>query len=88
MATLEPVSNQRPQILISYANADRATAKAIVDGLRSQHLNACLDTDELHPGDHWAEYMRTTISASAYFLPLLSNHSVQGYWMNHEVEAG
>lgn len=87
MVTLEHISKQRPQVFVSYASADNATAKVIVEGLRSRDLNVWLDADELHPGDHWAESMRTAIAASAYFLFLLSKHSVQSSWMAHEVEA-
>jgi hypothetical protein len=63
---------QRPQIFVSYASADSAAAKAIVEGLRSRDLNVWLDADELCPGDRWAESIRAAISASAYFLLLLS----------------
>lgn len=87
MVTLEPISKQIPQVFVSYASADSATAKVIVEGLRSQDLNVWLDADELRPGDHWAESIRTAISASAYFLLLLSKNSVQSFWMINEVEA-
>ncbi|HEY9621175.1 MAG TPA: TIR domain-containing protein [Crinalium sp.] len=78
---------QRPQVFVSYASADRVAAKAIVEGLRLQHLDVWLDADELCPGDHWAESIRAAISASAYFLLLLSKHSVNSPWMDHEIEA-
>ncbi|HAG85522.1 MAG TPA: hypothetical protein DCL61_31360 [Cyanobacteria bacterium UBA12227] len=87
MTDLERNSKQRPQVFVSYASADRAAAKTIVEGLRSRNLNVWLDADELRPGDHWAESIRTAIEASAYFLLLLSKHSVQSSWMVHEVEA-
>jgi hypothetical protein len=87
MTTLEHRSKQGPQVFVSYASADSAATKAIVEGLRSLDLNVWLDADELRPGDHWAESIRTAISASAYFLLLLSKHSVQSSWMSHEVES-
>jgi hypothetical protein len=87
MVTLEHISKQRPQVFVSYASADSMAAKVIVERLRSRDLNVWLDADELRPGDHWAESIRTAISASAYFLLLLSKKSVQSSWMIHEVEA-
>lgn len=87
MTNLERDLKQRPQVFVSYASADNAAAKAIVEGLRSQDLNVWLDADELRPGDRWAESIRAAISASAYFLLLLSKHSVRSPWMDHEIEA-
>jgi hypothetical protein len=87
MTTLERSSKQRPQVFVSYESADSAAAKAIVEGLRSLDLNVWLEADELRPGNHWAESIRTAISASAYFLLLLSKNSVRSSWMDHEVEA-
>lgn len=87
MTKLERNSKQRPQVFVSYASVDSAAAKTIVEGLRSRDLNVWLDADELRPGDSWTETIRTAISASAYFLCLLSKHSVRSPWMAHEVEA-
>lgn len=87
MTELERNSKQRPQVFVSYASADSAAAKTIVEGLRSRNLNVWLDADELRPGDRWTESIRTAISANAYFLLLLSKHSVHSPWMAHEVEA-
>jgi hypothetical protein len=87
MAAFEHKPKQNPQVFVSYASTDSAAAKAIVEGLRSRDLNVWVDADELRPGSHWAESIRTAISASAYFLLLLSKHSVQSFWMAHEVEA-
>jgi len=58
-----------------------------VEGLRSRHLDVWLDDYELHPGDRWAESIRTAISASAYFLLLLSQHSARFHWVSYESEA-
>ncbi|UBF26489.1 toll/interleukin-1 receptor domain-containing protein [Kovacikia minuta CCNUW1] len=68
MTALESRSKQKPQVFVSYASEDSATAKLIVEGLRSRDLKVWLDADELRPGDHWAKSIRTAISASAYFL--------------------
>ncbi len=87
MTDLERNSKQRPQVFVSYASADSAAAKTIVEGLRSRNLNVWLDADELRPGNRWTESIRTAISANAYFLLLLSKHSVHSAWMPHEVEA-
>jgi hypothetical protein len=87
MTELERNSKQGPQVFVSYASVDRAAAKTIVEGLRLRNLNVWLDADELRPGDHWAESIRTAISASSYFLLLLSKHSVHSSWMDQEVDA-
>lgn len=86
MVTLEHRSKQRPQVFLSYASADSAAAKVIVAGLRSRDLSVWLDADELRPGDHWTDSIRSVISVSAYFLLLLSKRSVQSSWIAHEVE--
>ncbi|MBU7582693.1 MAG: TIR domain-containing protein [Nostoc sp. TH1S01] len=86
MTNLERDLKKRPQIFVSYASADSAAAKAIVEGLRSHDLNVWLDADELRPGDDIAESIRAAISASAYFLLLLSKHAVRSPWMDYEIE--
>jgi hypothetical protein len=75
-----------PQVFVSYAITDSIAAKTIVDGLRSQGLNVWLDVDEVHSGESIAESIRAAISASAYFLLLLSKRSVNSLWVNYESE--
>lgn len=87
MTTLEHISKQRPQVFVNYASADSAAAKAIVEGLRSRDIKVWIDTDEIRPRDRWAESIRTAISASSYFLHILSKRSVQSSWMAHEVDS-
>lgn len=80
MTNLQRDSKPRPQVFVSYVSADKEAAKAIVEGLRSHDLNVWLH-DELQPGETVGESIRTAISASDYFLLLLSKHSI-----NYEVE--
>jgi hypothetical protein len=87
MTELERNSKQEPQVFVSYASADSSAAKTIVEELRLRNLNVWLDADELRPGDRWAESIRIAISASSYFLLLLSKHSVRSSWVDHGVEA-
>ncbi|PHM09745.1 TIR domain-containing protein [Nostoc sp. 'Peltigera malacea cyanobiont' DB3992] len=77
----------RPQVCVSYASADKAVARVIVEGLRSRNINVWLDDYELYPGTHWAESIRSAVSASAYFLLLLSKHLVNSHWVSKETEA-
>lgn len=86
MTNLERDLKQKPQVFVSYASEDSAAAKAIVQGLRSYNLNVWLDADELRWGEHLAESIRAAISASAYFLLLLSKHSARSPWMDYEIE--
>ncbi|MEH2167419.1 MAG: TIR domain-containing protein [Nostoc sp.] len=77
----------RPRVFVSYASADKAVARVIVDGLRSRNINVWLDDYELYPGTHWTESIRSAVSASAYFLLLLSKHLVNSHWISKETEA-
>ena len=87
MSDLEHDLKRVPQVFVSYASTDGVAAKAIADGLRIRGLNVWLDTDELRPGESWAESIRVAISASAYFLLLLSKHSVNSPWAAYESKA-
>ena len=86
MTNLEPDAETRPRVFVSYASADKAAARALMEGLRSRNLDVWLDEYELYPGGHWAESIRTAISASAYLLLLLSKHSVHSHWLSYETE--
>ncbi|MDZ8087830.1 MAG: TIR domain-containing protein [Nostoc sp. DedQUE12b] len=77
----------RPQVFVSYASADKAVARVIMEGLRSRNINVWLDDYELYPGTHWTESIRSAVSASAYFLLLLSKHLVNSHWVSKETEA-
>lgn len=77
----------QPQVFISYASADRAIAESLMAELRSHTLDVSLEMGELRPGHDWVESIRAAISASAYFLLLLSHHSVHADWMDENVEA-
>ncbi|MHC5745283.1 MAG: TIR domain-containing protein [Nostoc sp.] len=77
----------RPRVFVSYASVDKAVARVIVEGLRSRNINVCLDDYELYPGTHWTESIRSAVSASAYFLLLLSKHLVNSHWVSKETEA-
>ena len=78
---------QKPQVFVSYASADEAAAKIIVEGLRSQDLVSYdLNITGFREGNPWTESIRTTISASAYFLLLLSKDSVRSSWIALELE--
>ncbi|OUL35968.1 TIR domain-containing protein [Nostoc sp. 106C] len=77
---------KQPQVFVSYAIADREAARAIVRGLRSHNLNVWLDDNQLYPRSNWAESMRSAVSASAYFLLLVSKHLVNSHWVSKETE--
>lgn len=77
----------KPRVFVSYASADKAVARVIVEGLRSRNINVCLDDYELSPGRNWAESIRYAVSASAYFLLLLSQNLVNSHWVSQATEA-
>jgi TIR domain/Restriction endonuclease len=84
MSKFEHNLKPKPQIFVSYSMSDSVVAKAIVDRLRSHGLNVWMDIDRVHPGDNIAESIREAISASAYFLLLLSKNSIDSHWLDYE----
>jgi TIR domain/Restriction endonuclease len=87
MSNLENGLKLRPQVFVSYASADIAAAKSLVDGLRSRGLNVWLDVYEIQPGENIAESIRTAVSASSYLLLLCSSHSDQSLWFGDTVKS-
>ncbi|MDX2240800.1 MAG: toll/interleukin-1 receptor domain-containing protein [Leptolyngbyaceae cyanobacterium bins.302] len=84
MANLEHNVKQNPQVFVSHTNPDQVAAKAIINGLKSRNVNIWLASDELRPGESWAESIRTAISAISYFLVLLSKDSSPSFWVDEE----
>ncbi len=84
MSKFEHNLKPKPQIFVSYSMSDSVVAKAIVDRLRSHGLNVWTDIDKVHPGDSITESIREAISASAYFLLLLSKNSIDSLWVDYE----
>jgi TIR domain/Restriction endonuclease len=87
MSNLENGLKLRPQVFVSYASADIAAAKSLVDGLRSRGLNVWLDVYEIQPGENIAESIRTAVSASSYLLLLCSSQSDQSLWFGDTVKS-
>ena len=77
---------RQPQVFVSYASTDSTAARAIINGLRSRGLSVWLDVYEVRPGENIGEVIRAAISASAYFLLLLSKESVSSLGTAHESE--
>jgi hypothetical protein len=64
------------QVFISYAREDEKIAKKLYNDLKQLGINAWLDTEKLEPGQRWKDSIYQTIKNSAYFLALLSKHSL------------
>jgi hypothetical protein len=64
------------KVFISYAREDSATAIRLYRDLKDQGLEPWIDTEELLPGQSWEAKIRQAISASSYFLALISQNSV------------
>lgn len=72
---------KKPNVYISYATADQAVAKILMEAVRSKGLDVSLS--ELHAGINWIEFNRSTLSANAYLILLLSKSTSLCY--NHDI---
>jgi len=63
----------RPSVFISYASADRASARALRDALAAAGLDVWLDEEELGGGEAWDAKIRNQIRTCTYFMPVISS---------------
>lgn len=84
MTETERDLKQEPKVFMSYARADNAAARAIAEGLRARHINVWLDVREIALGDSIVESIRGAISASTYFILLLSKQFVHSSWVKYQ----
>jgi TIR domain-containing protein/restriction endonuclease len=75
---------RRPQAFISYAQADRDTARRIADALKSAGLRVWFSEWELQPGDSIARRIDEALSASDVLLVLLSPNAISSNWVQSE----
>ena len=73
---------KKTNVFISYATPDQAVAKILMEALSSKGLDVSLS--ELHAGINWIEFNRTTLSANAYLILLLSKST--SFCCNHDIE--
>jgi hypothetical protein len=63
-------------VFISYARQDARRAERLYMDLRAQDIDAWLDTKCLLGGQNWRKEIRKVIRNSAFFIALLSKHSL------------
>jgi len=74
-----------PSIFISYAQQDQATAKRLTADLVKRDIKIWFDQQEILVGDSISERIREGIRSADYLLVLLSTHSRQSTWVEHEI---
>ena len=75
------------EVFISYAREDRAKAEHIARGLAAMGLDAFWDT-EIPPGQTWADYIESKLSACKAVIVLWSAHSTKSQWVREEARMG
>jgi hypothetical protein len=66
-----------PQIFISYAKEDKNKAEDIYNKLLKLNFKPWLDTNDILPGERWADSIQRAIRKSDFFLALFSNNSIE-----------
>jgi TIR domain len=64
-----------PEVFINYAREDHYTAKRLYRDLRSEGIDAWIDSENLLPGSNWKSEIKQALRESRYALVLLSQHS-------------
>ncbi len=69
------------QVFISYSKEDSRKAQSFYSLLKSEGINAWIDTEELNPGENWDLGIKRAIRACPYIIVLLSLNSIskKGY---------
>jgi hypothetical protein len=64
------------RVFISYAREDAAVANKLYQDLRNIGANPWLDTEDLLPGQRWANAIKHVIRQSSHFIVLISKNSI------------
>jgi predicted nucleotide-binding protein len=73
------------QVFISYSQKDSNTAKQIYHELREHDLNIWIDVEQIAPGDHIASEISKGLTASDYYVLLISENSKVSRWVQREL---
>ena len=65
-------SNHAPTVFLSYASADRESARVLKDALPGLGLEVWYDESDLGGGEIWDQKIRKQIRECDYFMPLIS----------------
>ncbi|UXE59048.1 MAG: TIR domain-containing protein [Woronichinia naegeliana WA131] len=85
MNDLQTETLAQPPVFLNYSISDHDLAQTLAKELRSAGVNVWIDVDKIEPGQNWRESIRTGLTASSYFIFLLSQSSVQSAWLNDEI---
>lgn len=85
MTTVESSQSKPRQVFLSYAHADSAVARRIVDELSGAGLRIRISEWELQPGDSIASRIIEAVSSSDLLLVLLSPNSINSRWVQSEL---
>lgn len=74
------------KVFISYSSKDKAFAQLIKNELTTTTgVEVWLDTDKIRPGDRVSSVIQEGLTASDYFVVLISNNSNQSIWVKQEI---
>ena len=85
---LEHKGRNQIQVFISYCQRGESheLAKVLHDHIESQGFVAFLDTEDIRPGEDWAEFILGSLKASDYFILLLSKEANTSEMVLKEVQ--
>lgn len=79
------MSESKKQVFISYNHQDADVANGISDELRMHDLEPWLDVEKISPGDRVADRLQEGLSASDYYVLLISENSNKSQWVKREL---
>jgi hypothetical protein len=72
------------KVFLSYAQADKDTARYIADALKRSGVSTLFDEWELQLGDSIVQHIERGVESSDFVLVLLSPAAVQSHWIQKE----
>jgi hypothetical protein len=87
MSDVDTVRPKGAKVFLSYASADKGTARYIADELRRSGVDLWFDEWELKLGDSIVQHIDRGVASSDIILILLSPASVESNWIQHEWSA-
>lgn len=76
---------QSIRVFVSYSMEDSAYANELLNHLAQQPNISVFTSDQLSAGEKWQAVIRQKLSASDYFLVLLSPASINSKWVQFEL---
>ncbi len=79
-----PQSNMK--VFISHSSDDKRFVRTLKADLNENGINTWVDEDELLLGDSLAERLETSIDDTSHFLIVLSDSSINSFWVQKELK--